>query len=182
MEDMLSLMRSRRSVRSYSSKPVPRELVTQCLEASRLAPSACNSQPWYFVIADEQGLLEELRSCAVHRGMNRFAKQAPVIAALFSRGSSLPAKFGSMVKGTAYDLIDIGIAAEHFCLAAADAGLGTCMIGWFDKKRAAEAAGVPRTMKPLLLITLGYPAEDTVREKRRKDLDDISGWNGFGKG
>ncbi len=179
MHDFLSLAGLRQSTRSYSSREVPRQLVEECLEAARMAPSACNTQPWRFIAADDPAVVEQLRNSAVHRGMNRFAREAPIIVAIFSEGGNLPSVFAEKVKGIPYHFIDIGIAAEHFCLAAAERGLGTCMIGWFDKRKAVTAVGAPSGSTPVLLVTLGYPRDDKIREKKRKPLDRISGWNSF---
>ncbi len=175
--DVLSLISGRYSVRAYREDPLPRDDLDSCLEAARLAPSACNSQPWRFVLADEPELLNALREAAIHRGMNRFAARAPVIAAVFSAGGNLTSRAGAAVKDIPYHYIDIGIAAEHFCLAAAERGIGSCMIGWFDKKRVKRALNAPALLKPVLLITLGRPEGDQKPEKKRKALHEISGWN-----
>jgi len=179
METFLDLAAARRSVRSYSPQEVPREVVESCIEASRLAPSACNSQPWRFVAADEAEVLEEFREAAHHRGMNAFARNAPVIIAVFSTGGNLPSSVGGKVKQIPYHYLDAGIAAEHLCLAAAEQGLGTCMIGWFDSRRVKRAAGAPAGMKPVLLITLGYPKTSDKGMKQRKPMQTVLGWNRF---
>ena len=175
--DVLSLFSDRYSVRAYREDPLSRDDLNFCLEAARLAPSACNSQPWRFALADEPEVLNGLREAAMHRGMNRFASRAPVIAAVFSTGGNVPSRAGAAVKDTPYHYIDIGIAAEHFCLAAAQRGIGSCMIGWFDKKRVKRALNAPALLKPVLLITLGYPEGEQKPEKKRKSLPEISGWN-----
>ena len=79
-----------------------------------------------------------------------------------------------------YSQIDIGIAAAHFCLQAAELGLGTCMIGWFDEKKIRQLLKIPEKRKIGLVITLGYPPEDyKVRKKIRKPLDEICGFNKY---
>lgn len=179
MEQFLDLVSKRRSVRSYRSQDVPRDVVEVCIEASRLAPSACNAQPWRFIAADDPAIVEELRTAAHHRGMNSFIRNVPVIISVFSTGGNIPSSLGGRVKKIPYHYIDIGIAVEHLCLAAAEQGLGSCIIGWFDSRRVKQVLKAPAGMKPVLLVSLGYPKEEKSREKQRKPLETILGWNRF---
>ena len=177
----LDLAARRQSVRGYLDVPVEREKALSCVEAARLAPSACNSQPWKFILADEPELKRGLAEATVSRGLplNHFTVQAPVLAVLVLEGANLTAKVGSALKGKNLPLIDIGIAAEHFCLQAAALGLGTCMLGWFDERRVRTLLGIPAGKRPILIITLGYPANPAVLPKRRKPLDSILSWNRY---
>ena len=175
----VSLISRRQSVRSYLDRKVMPDLIEKCLEASRLSPSACNAQPWHFVAADRGRPLKELQRAAFHFGMNSFAAQAPVMVAVFSELPNIASFIGGGVKGIPYHIIDIGIAVEHFCLAAASLGLGTCMIGWFDKHVVKRVVEAPASSRPVLLITVGYPADDHVRKKTRKSLEEISGWGTY---
>ena len=136
----LDLVNKRYSVRNYKNTPVPQEKVVRCIEAARLAPSACNSQPWKFIIADEPALVNELAKAAFEGllDFNNFAFKAPVLVLIVSERENLSAKFGSIVKKKNFSLMDIGIAAEHFCLQAAEEGLGTCIIGWFNEKKVKK--------------------------------------------
>ena len=102
--------------------------------------------------------------------MNNFAVQAPVIIAIVLEKPNLTSKIGSVVKDKEYPLIDIGIAANQFCLQASVLGLGTCMIGWFDEKKVKDLLNVPRSKRIPLLITLGYSLSKQ-REKIRKPID-----------
>lgn len=157
---------------------MPRELVMRCIEAARLAPSACNSQPWHFVAVDDPQLKARLARAAEGLGMNRFAAEAPVIVAVVLERMNVTARIGSMLKRKDYSLLDVGIAVEHFCLQAAELGLGTCILGWFDEPQAARLLGVPRSRRIPLLVTVGYPAAAT-REKVRKPIAEISSWNAY---
>jgi nitroreductase len=79
-----------------------------------------------------------------------------------------------------YPLIDVGIAAEHFCLQAAELGLGTCMIGWFDERRIRKLIGAPSFKRLALVISVGYPeADDPARPKSRKPTEAILGRNAY---
>lgn len=136
--DFSELVNKRQSDRQYQQKPVDKALLLQCLEAARVAPSACNSQPWKFVVVDEPSLVSEMASAAAGMGMNKFAFQAPVIVAVVLEKMNLTARIGSVIKDKEYSLLDIGIAVEHFCLQASELGLGTCILGWFDEKRSGN--------------------------------------------
>lgn len=175
--ELLDLIQKRQSDRQYEARPVDRELVVKCLEAARLAPSACNSQPWKFVVVDEPQLVLRVGEAAAGMGMNKFAKEVPVIVAVVLEKMNLTARIGSVIKDKEYSLLDMGIAVEHFCLQAAELGLGTCIMGWFDEKKVKKLLGIKNKRVPLL-ITLGYPADET-RRKIRKSLDDMSSWNKY---
>lgn len=176
--EFTELVSKRQSDRKYAPKQVDRSLVVKCLEAARVAPSACNSQPWKFVVVDDRSKLIEVSDAAVGLGMNKFAVQAPVIIAVVQEKMNLSARAGSMVKDKDYSLMDIGMAVENFCLQAADLGLGTCIMGWFDEKKVKEILGVPSSRRLQLLITLGYP-DAPLRGKVRKSLDEMSSWNKY---
>jgi len=166
----LALAAARRSIRSYKDSPVERDKLEICLEAARLAPSACNAQPYRLVVLDDPALKEKFCS-AVFTGVYsvcKFAASAPVIAAVVSDTGKLSAWLGNQVQGTNFRLMDIGIAAEHFVLAASEQGLGTCWLGWFDAKAAAKVLGLGAGKKVEILISVGYPAESPAPRPRKK--------------
>ncbi|MBQ8811889.1 MAG: nitroreductase family protein [Bacteroidales bacterium] len=176
--DFSELIKKRQSDRRYAPRPVAREHILKCLEAARLAPSACNSQPWKFIVVDEPEKLKEMSDAAVGLGMNKFTMQVPVLVAVVQETMNLSAKAGALVKDKDYSMMDLGMAVEHFCLQAADLGLGTCIMGWFDEKRIKKLLGVPRGRRIQLIISLGYPDAPT-RDKIRKPLEDMSSWNKY---
>jgi nitroreductase len=177
----LELAKKRTSVRSYSSKRVARVTINRCLEAARLAPSACNSQPWTFIVVDDEevkaALASETETAMIP--INSFVVQAPVLVALVLQKSNFAARFGAVLKNKQYNLIDIGIAAEHFCLQATEEGLGTCMLGWFNEKRVKKILGIPKFKRVPLLITVGYPGKKVNQVRQRKSLQQISGYNSY---
>jgi nitroreductase len=181
--DFDRLARCRRSIRKYLDRPVEREKLLACLEAARLAPSACNSQPWHFIVVDEPELRAAVAAKATGTlvSINRFVPQAPVIVAVVSERSNAAAHLGGLVKGKPYNLMDVGIAAEHFCLQARDLGLGTCMLGWFDERAVKRLLRVPRGKRVELLITLGYTPELPEGPGARKDVGQVVSWNAFGQ-
>lgn len=180
--DFLELAKSRQSVRAYKDKPVEKDKIIRCLEAARLAPSACNSQPWKFVVVDDRELKNQIADETNNRALplNHFTKQAPIHVVIVREKSKITSQLGGMVRNKTYALMDIGIAAEHFCLQAATEGLGTCILGWFNEKRVKELLNIPKTKRAELIITIGYPASEELRNKKRKDLDEIFSFNSYG--
>lgn len=172
------LILKRQSDRKYAPRPVEKEDVVKCLEAARMAPSACNSQPWKFVVVDDRAKLTEMADAAVGLGMNKFTHQVPVLVAVVQENMNMEAKAGAVVKNKDYSMMDLGMAVENFCLQAAELGLGTCIMGWFDEKRIKRLLGVPRSRRIQLLISLGYPDAPT-RAKVRKPLEQMSSWNEY---
>lgn len=171
------LIKVRQSERKYKDQKVARDLIIQCLEAARLAPSACNSQPWKFVVVDDPSLLPAVADAAAGMGMNKWVNQAPVIVAVTLEKMNFTARIGSVIKDKEYSLLDVGIAVEHFCLQATELGLGTCIMGWFDEKKVKKLLGIGNKRIPLL-ISLGYP-DGTTRNKSRKTLEEMSSWNQY---
>ena len=172
------LILKRQSDRRYAPKPVAREHILKCLEAARMAPSACNSQPWKFIVVDDRSKLIQISEAAIGLGMNKFTVQVPVLVAVVQENMNLEAKAGAVVKDKDYSMMDLGMAVENFCLQAAELGLGTCIMGWFDEKKVKDVLGVPRSRRVQLLISLGHP-DGPTRNKVRKTIEDISSWNKY---
>jgi nitroreductase len=126
-------------------------------------------------VADEPALVRELGRA----GYNRFTREAPAFVAVVREPGKAVARLGGFLAGRDYRLIDLGIAAEHFCLQAAEEGLGTCMLGWFNQRRVRRLLRVPAGRRVQLLITLGYPADPAIREKRRKPASQVRGFNRY---
>lgn len=178
----LHLVHRRQSVRKYIRRPVEPEKLQRCLEAARLAPSASNSQPWKFIVVDDPELLRKVAKETVGplAAFNTFATQAPVILAITIEKMKAVTQVGAYLKDREFALIDIGIAAEHFCLQAAEEGLGTCMVGWFNEKPIQKLLGIPQKKRIGLLITLGYPPEGySTRSKKRKSFDEVVSVNQY---
>lgn len=176
------LILARQSVRKYAETRVEKEKVDQCLEASRLAPSASNSQPWKFIVVDQEPLRSEVSKATFSdiKLINKFSVQAPVIIVIVMEKAKLITRLAMLVKKKEWPLIDIGIAAEHFCLQAAELGLGTCMIGWFEEDKIRKLLQIPSDKSIGLLITLGYAADNyPKRTKIRKSLEEIVRYNKY---
>ena len=178
----LDLVRIRQSVRKYTGKPVEEEKLHRCLEAARLSPSASNSQPWKFVVVNDPELVQKVSKETIGplSTFNNFVPQAPVILAIVIEKMKVFTKIGASIQDREYPLIDIGIAAEHFCLQAAEEGLGTCMLGWFNEKPVKELLKIPKDKRIGLLITLGYAPEDyKLRQKIRKPVEETISFNAY---
>lgn len=178
---IFEIIRKRRSVRDYLDKPVEKEKILQCLEAARLSPSACNAQPWKFIVVDEPELKHRLCEAAfggIYK-LNRFAQKAPILIVVVSEKEKFLAKIGGYLRNTDYYLIDIGIACEHLILQAQEFGLGTCWLGWFDEKQVKETLNIPKDKKVDILISLGYPKEEKPSFKGRYLLEEISSFNRY---
>ena len=177
---LLDLIRQRRSVRRYDSRPVERAVLEKCLEAARLAPSACNAQPWRFVVADETETRNRLAAAAfsgIYSG-SAFAGRAPVIVTAVADRACFRSRAGSLVRRTSFHLIDMGICGEHFILQATELGLGTCWIGWFDERGVKAVLGIPPNRRVEYLIAVGYPAGEIVPgAQKRLALGEMSSFN-----
>ena len=180
-QPFLSLVKARQSTRGYRSQPVERAVIERCLEAARLAPSACNAQPWTFVVVDDVALKNRLADLTANRlvPLNHWTKQAPVHLALVVEKANLSSRIGAVVRNKDFAWMDAAIAAEHFCLQAAVEGLGTCMLGWFKEAEVKELLQIPSRKRVGLLITLGYPSDDVVRPKVRNSLTEMVRWNSY---
>jgi nitroreductase len=179
--EFLDLVTKRESVREYLSKPVERGKIERCLEAARYAPSTCNSQPWRFIVVDDRELARKvaLETFGKMLSFNRFVLEAPVLVLVMSEKPNLPARIGAVVKNRQFNLIDVGIAAEHFCLQAVEEGLGTCMLGWFNEEGVKGLLSIPKGRRIDLVIAVGYPASPEIRPKKRKETAQIVSYNSY---
>jgi len=177
---LLKLISKRRSVRKYKPLPVEKEKLLICLEAARLAPSACNAQPYKFIVVDDPAVKDKL-AAAVFSGIHslvKFAAQAAVLVVVVSQKGKLSAWLGNQVQDTNFRLVDIGIAAEHFVLAAEEQGLATCWLGWFDAKGAAKALSLPAGCKAEVMLSVGY-ADEAPPARKRKPMEEMSSFNRY---
>jgi nitroreductase len=176
------LIHARQSVRRYAETPVDPEKLSQCLESARLTPSASNSQPWSFIVVDQEPLRTEVAKATFSdiKLINKFTLQAPVLVVIVMEKAKLITRFAMMVKKKEWPLIDIGIAAEHFCLQAAELGLGTCMINWFEEDKIKKLLQIPSGKSIGLLKSVGYSADGyPQRTKIRKPIEEIVRYNKY---
>jgi len=175
MENLLELIKSRRSVRKFSGQQIDRKHLELCVEAARYAPSACNAQPWKLIIVNDPQEVKSIadRVFSGHYSMNTFARESAALIAIVSERQKLAPRLGGIVRRTDFRLIDIGIACEHLVLQATELGIGTCLLGWFNEKELKRSLSIPSSKKIYLVIALGYPAETEYKERKLKDTLDI---------
>lgn len=173
--NFLEIANARQSCRSYEEgREVEREKLDAILEAARLAPSACNGQPYRITVCRGQAAKDVALSCR-GLGMNKFAAQAPVCLVVSEMPYVKSAAMGAKVKNNDYRSIDIGIVTAYLTAEAAAQGLSTCILGWLDDGKIREICGLEHPVR--LVITLGYAKEgDALRKKVRKDLDELVSW------
>ncbi len=179
--DFDKLIHRRQSVRAYTPQLVEKEKIEACLEAARLSPSACNAQPWHFIVVTDTALKNAVADATASRAlnMNHFTKQAPVHIVVVREPKNFTSGIGSIIKEKDYAMYDVGIAVAHLCLQATELGLGTCILGWFDEKKVREILHIPRGKRVDLIITMGYPAKDEIRPKIRKSTEEIVSYNSY---
>ena len=171
------LVGKRRSVRRFKKEKVKRELIERCVEAARLAPSAENLQPWRFLVFDEptaKGQLARIAFSGVYR-VTRWAAEAPVLVVVLAE-RRIATQLGSLIQGSQWWLLDVGIAGEHFVLQATEFGLGTCWIGWFNARGVRRFLRLPRKFSVCYMLAVGWPAE-SPSARPRKPLNSILHFN-----
>ena len=166
------IAQNRQSCRSYDeARPVEPEKLDAILEAVRLAPSACNGQPYHLTVCQGEAAKEAAKA-TMGMGMNKFAAQAPVLIVISEMPYVKSAALGAKLKNNDYRSIDIGIAAAYLTAEAAAQGLGSCILGWLDDEKLRRICGVDHPVR--LVVTLGYPkAGDPLRTKKRKALSEL---------
>ena len=162
----------RQSCRAYQAeRMVEQEKLDRILEAARLAPSACNGQPYHITVCKGEAA-KKIAKTVQGMGMNKFASDAPIMLVISEKPCVKTAALGAKVKGNDYRSIDIGILSAYITAEAAAQELGTCILGWFDDRSIREICNLDSPVR--LVITLGYPKEgDKLREKKRKSLDEL---------
>lgn len=170
----LDLIRKRCSIRHYAPTAIEADKINYVLEAARLAPSACNRQPWYFLVVKEAKGCDAIAAC-YDRSWIRTAPCHIIVCCDHEQ---------SWKRGDGKDHADIdaAIATEHICLAAAEQGLGTCWVCNFDAVRLRELFNLPDSVEPVAIVPIGYPAEADLFDKapkKRKALEEVVKYESF---
>ena len=172
--DVFDAIEKRRSIRNYEHTPVPRNKLEKILEAARLAPSASNVQPRHFIVVTDK----EKRECFSAGMFARFLKQAPVVIVACSDEKKSPKWYP----------IDVTIAVENMVLAATGEDLGTCWIGSFDENKVRNVLKIPKNLRIVVLLAVGYPIgkEKLISKasrlvRKRKSLDEIVSFEEYGQ-
>ena len=163
---LLDVILSRRSIRKYENKEIPKEILQQILEAGRQAPSAVNRQPIRFVVVTDQNILKDLCDTII----TRFVKEAPaVIVGCADVKSLMTGKWA---------VVDTTIAMENMVIAAWALGIGSCWIGACNEQKVKEMLRIPKDWKVVALVTLGYPSEQP-KPKKKKSFEELFNFNSF---
>ena len=169
--NFLEIANARQSCRSYDEgRPVEQEKLDAILEAARLAPSACNGQPYHLTVCRGEAA-QAVAKATQGQGMNKFATQAPITLVISEMPYVKSAAMGAKVKGNDYRSIDIGIVTAYLTAEATAQGLSTCILGWLDDAKIRELCDLAHPVR--LVITLGYAQDDKLREKKRKELSEL---------
>lgn len=170
--NFLEIAETRQSCRSYDeTRPVEQEKLDAVLASARLAPSACNGQPYHFTVCRGE-TAKAVAAATAGMGMNKFAVQAPVLIVISEMPYVKSAAPGARVRGNDYRSIDIGIAAAYLTAEATAQGLGSCILGWLDDAKIRSICGLDQPVR--LVITLGYAKEtEKLRPKKRRELSEL---------
>ena len=170
--DFLQLANTRQSCRKYDeTREVEQEKLDRILEAVRLAPSACNGQPYHLTVCRGE-TAKAVAKATQSMGMNKFSTQAPIVIVISEQPYVKTAALGAKVKGNDYRSIDIGIASAYITAQATDEGLATCILGWLEDQQIRNICGLDAPVR--LVITLGYAhPDDPLRTKKRKELAEL---------
>lgn len=162
----------RQSCRAYDeNRSVEEEKLRAVLEAGRLAPSACNAQPYHITVCRGESAAQAAKAVQ-GMGMNAFCSKVPVFLVISEESYNRSAAVGAKIKHNDFRSIDIGILTAYLTAEAAAQGLSTCILGWLDDEKLRKICGVTQPVR--LVIALGYAKEgDKLREKKRKDLDEL---------
>ncbi len=163
--DVYTAISTRKSVRAFQDRDVPEELVLRLLEAARLAPSASNRQEWRFVVVRNQ---ETRKRLAIAANRQMFVGEAPVLIICCAETDG-----HVMTCGQQCYPIDVAIAIDHLTLCAVSEGLGTCWIGAFDERKVKEILDIPKGIRIVELLPLGYPQDPSPVKKFRFPIQKI---------
>ena len=163
--DVIEVIRTRKSIRSFLDKPVDEEKLNAVIKAAMLAPSASNRQEWRFIIVRDEQMRHKIAHAARHQD---FIAQAPVVIVACAQTDN-----HVMMCGQACYPIDVAISLDHMSLAAVEFGLGSCWIGAFDEPEVKRLLGIPEEIRVVELMPIGYPADSSPQEKNRLSFKDI---------
>ncbi|MBE6562247.1 MAG: nitroreductase [Ruminococcaceae bacterium] len=165
------IARKRQSCRNFDAdRAVENEKLAEILECARLAPSACNSQPYHLTVC-KGSTAKAVAKATMGMGMNKFADKVPVMIVISEAPYNRTAALGAKAKGNDYRSIDIGIVTAQIAASATDLGLSTCILGWLDDGKIRKICSIEHPVR--LVIALGYASEgDALRDKKRRPLEE----------
>ena len=169
----INLVEERYSLRSFSNKPVEKEKLDLVLKAGQLSPTACNNQPQRILVIESEAARQKLKKCTSYHF------NAPMaLLVCYDKNVSWKRKYDGDDSG----VVDASIVATHMMLQAAELGLGTTWVGYFDPALIVQEFGLPENLVPVALFPIGYPSEDAKPSPahcQRKSIDDNVFFNKF---
>ena len=170
--NFIEVAEKRQSCRAYNpEREVEGEKLDSILKAARLAPSACNGQPYHITVCRGEAA-KKVAKATQGMGMNKFATDAPVLMVISEEPYVASAALGAKLKKNDYRSIDIGILSAYITAEAEANGLGSCILGWLDDAKIREICDIKGTVR--LVITVGYAKDgDKLRPKKRKDIEEL---------
>ena len=181
MDSFMELVKSRRSIRFYAKREIQRSDLEVCVEAASRAPSACNSQPWKFIIVDDSEVkrsVAEILSSGTYN-MNALSAKATAYIVIVSEHMKLSAWAGAKLLNMDYKRIDIGLACSQLILQAQELGIGSCILGWFNERKLKKLLKIPRSKRIELVISMGYSGDYRLKEKKLKDKKEVIAFNSY---
>ena len=171
--DFLKLCEARQSCRKFADTPVEHDKLVRCIEAASLTPSACNSQPWSFVVAETPEIVSQIAEATHQMGVNGGTGSAKAFIIVLEEHAVLMPNLRCMLDSQYFAHGDIGAATLSITMQAASMGLGSCILGVFDREAICKSVNLPVDKRIRLLVAIGYPENDKIRPKQRKPFEDI---------
>lgn len=170
--NFMEIAETRQSCRNFDpARAVEEEKIARILEVARLAPSACNNQPYHLTVCTGE-MAKQVAKATQSMGMNKFADEAPVQIVISEKPYGKTAALGARLTHNDYRSIDIGIMTAYLTAEATVQGLDTCILGWLDGKKLQELCELDGTVR--LVISLGYAdPEDELRPKKRREMEQL---------
>ena len=174
MGNFFELIEERHSCRDFTGKPVPYDEILKCIEAARLAPSACNMQPWHFIIVSKEEHLGKVAKCFQDGGRNTFTDNAGAFVIVTEDGRGPISKLSDSLATQKFKAVDIGIAVSHLVLAATELHINSCILGTLNERKLRTLLSIPKDRRIRLAVALGYEKEGAfVKPKERKSMGEI---------
>ena len=173
MDDFIELCKKRQSCRGFSEQTVEHDKLVQCVEAGRVAHSGCNAQPWSFVVVEKPDMVSQVAQCGQQLNQNAWLGTTKAFVIVLEEHAVLSPVISCFIDSQYYAKGDLGAATAYICLEAASQGLGSCIIGLYNRKKICELLNITAEKQFGSIIALGYPSNDTIRSKKRKAFEDI---------
>lgn len=171
MTELVKIMQQRHSCRKFLDKAVENEKIVACINAASLAPSAWNSQPYHFYVANTPETVATAAEYCKGDHVNRWVGEAKALVIITQEHANMPTTLGEAARKD-FRQYDIGLAIENFLLEATELGLGSCILGCFNEEKLKSSFRIPSPKKIALVIAMGYSAEEELPAKKRRPLEE----------